>query len=198
MNCLHANADAIVLMQMSERLVKGHNQRIDELPSKLAVSIRKKKDLREKDSLNVAQITTLETKTAKTQDREQCSTPEKYRDQCEETIGNLKETISLHEIATNNWTREHNAYKDRVALLETDLGAHFAFKSSIQTDPKPVTPAPYIAMEVEIQTDTVDAEVSVSAEPSCSPSSTPEERMASSSSAVVPPTPKPSTKHLAG
>ncbi|KAF5323730.1 hypothetical protein D9619_012973 [Psilocybe cf. subviscida] len=52
-------------------------------------------------------------------------------------------------------------------------------------------------MEMEIQTDTVEAEVEVSAERSGSPSSTPEENMASSSSTVVPPTPKPSTKHLA-
>ncbi|KAF5327396.1 hypothetical protein D9619_004073 [Psilocybe cf. subviscida] len=52
-------------------------------------------------------------------------------------------------------------------------------------------------MEMEVQTDTVEEEVEVSLEPSCSPSSTPKESMASSSSVIVPPIPKPSTKHLA-
>ncbi len=49
---------------------------------------------------------------------------EKYRHdlrQREETIRNLKETGSLHEMEAMKWTKEHEAYEARISSLEDEL-----------------------------------------------------------------------------
>ncbi|KAF5327403.1 hypothetical protein D9619_004074 [Psilocybe cf. subviscida] len=128
MDCLHANADSIVSMDMTERL-KGLNQHLEELHSELAVSIREKKVLRGQDVFSqyganyditeVAKVSmTLElSKRSCASLQKQYQNNAKYHDDWEKTIRNLKKAISLHEIATNKWTREYDACEDGVALL---------------------------------------------------------------------------------
>ncbi|KAF5327753.1 hypothetical protein D9619_004089 [Psilocybe cf. subviscida] len=137
-----ADAEMTLQKKLSEHEyeLEELNQRIEELRSELAASNREEKELRAKDSRNMAQITALEAEVAKVsrtlelsrqsygslqkQYQEQCSISEKYRDDLrtrEETINTLKEAVSLHEIETNKWTREHDAYEERIALLQRDL-----------------------------------------------------------------------------
>ncbi|KDR75972.1 hypothetical protein GALMADRAFT_225716 [Galerina marginata CBS 339.88] len=116
------------------------HQRLEELRSELSASNREEKELRAKDSRNLAQIAALEAEVAKVQKaldgakatysslqrqyQEQCSVSEKYRDDLrarEETIRNLKEAVSLHEIETVKWAKEHESYEDRIAQLELEL-----------------------------------------------------------------------------
>ncbi|PPQ92590.1 hypothetical protein CVT25_007282 [Psilocybe cyanescens] len=116
------------------------HQRLEELRSELSASNREEKELRAKDSRNMAQITALEAEVAKVQKaldsakatysslqrqyQEQCSASEKYRDDLrkrEETIRSLKDAVSLHEIETGKWTKEHESYEDRIAQLEIEL-----------------------------------------------------------------------------
>lgn len=49
---------------------------------------------------------------------------EKYRDDLrrrDETIRSLRESVSLHEIETGKWAKEHESYEERIAQLELEL-----------------------------------------------------------------------------
>lgn len=49
---------------------------------------------------------------------------EKYRDDLrkrEETIRSLREAVSLHEIETAKWAKEHETYEERIVQLEMEL-----------------------------------------------------------------------------
>lgn len=51
---------------------------------------------------------------------------EKYRDDLrkrEETIRSLREAVSLHEIETGKWAKEHESYEERIAQLEMELSS---------------------------------------------------------------------------
>ncbi|PBL03350.1 hypothetical protein ARMGADRAFT_910387, partial [Armillaria gallica] len=120
--------------------VEEMSTRIDELRSELNASKRDEKDLRSKERTYMNQISALENEIAKLtkslessrssyanlqkQYAEQCSASEKYRHdlrQREETIRNLKETGSLHEMEAMKWTKEHEAYEARISSLEDEL-----------------------------------------------------------------------------
>ncbi|KAG7451386.1 uncharacterized protein BT62DRAFT_1071960 [Guyanagaster necrorhizus] len=120
--------------------VEELSTRIDELRSELNASKRDEKDLRSKERTYMNQISALENEIAKLskslessrssyanlqkQYSEQCSASEKYRGdlrQREETIRNLKETGSLHEMEAMKWTKEHEAYEARISSLESEL-----------------------------------------------------------------------------
>jgi hypothetical protein len=49
---------------------------------------------------------------------------EKYRDDLrrrDETIRTLREAVSLHEIETGKWAKEHDSYEERISQLELEL-----------------------------------------------------------------------------
>ena len=51
---------------------------------------------------------------------------EKYRDDLrkrEETIRSLRDAVSLHEIETGKWAKEHESYEERIAQLEIELSS---------------------------------------------------------------------------
>ncbi|KAF8910537.1 hypothetical protein CPB84DRAFT_1763906 [Gymnopilus junonius] len=116
------------------------HQRLEELRAELSASNREEKELRAKDSRNMTQIAALEAEVAKVQKalegakatysslqkqyQEQCSVSEKYRDDLrkrEETIRSLREAVSLHEIESAKWTKEHENYEERIVQLEMEL-----------------------------------------------------------------------------
>ncbi|KAH9481181.1 hypothetical protein JR316_0005701 [Psilocybe cubensis] len=127
------------------------HQRLEELRSELSASNREEKELRAKDSRNMTQIAALEAEVAKVQKaldsakatysslqrqyQEQCAASERYRDELrkrEETIRSLKDAVSLHEIETGKWIKEHETYEDRIAQLEIELSA--ALEAHTQLD----------------------------------------------------------------
>lgn len=60
---------------------------------------------------------------------------ERYRDDLrkrEETIRSLREAVSLHEIETGKWAKEHETYDERISQLETELS--LALEAHTQLD----------------------------------------------------------------
>ncbi|KAF4614089.1 hypothetical protein D9613_007473 [Agrocybe pediades] len=127
------------------------HQRLEELRQELVASNREEKELRAKDSRNMAQIAALEAEVAKVQKaldgakltysslqrqyQEQCSFSEKYRDDLrarEETIRSLRESLALYEIESGKWTKEHDRYEERIQQLEQELST--ALEAHTQLD----------------------------------------------------------------
>ncbi|KAF8972146.1 hypothetical protein BDZ97DRAFT_1783396 [Flammula alnicola] len=138
-------------LEEHEQELDETHQRLDELRVELSASNREEKELRAKDSRNMAQIAALEAEVAKVQKaldgakttysslqkqyQEQCSFSEKYRDDLrkrEETIRTLREAVSLHEIETGKFMKEHETYEERIAQLELELSV--AMEAHTQLD----------------------------------------------------------------
>ncbi|KAJ3507753.1 hypothetical protein NLJ89_g6129 [Agrocybe chaxingu] len=125
--------------------------RLEELRSELSASNREEKELRAKDSRNMAQIAALEAAVAKAQHsleiskstysslqkqyQEQCAISEKYRHdlrQRDETIRGYQESASLQELETRKFTKEQEIYEERIAALEAEL--NIAMQAHTQLD----------------------------------------------------------------
>ncbi|KAF9001588.1 hypothetical protein BDQ17DRAFT_1391057 [Cyathus striatus] len=123
-----------------EMLVEEMEGRLEEKNSELSAAKREEKELRSKERQHTSTIAVLEMEVSKLskqvehsratyaslqkQYQEQCALSEKYRDdlrQREESIRNLRESISLHEIESGKWAREQQTYEDRLVQLENEL-----------------------------------------------------------------------------
>ncbi|KAI5119642.1 hypothetical protein M0805_009003 [Coniferiporia weirii] len=93
----------------------------------------------------------------------------------------------VSEFATSTMTQTDPEPKRLTSTFSAQTESTPIASSAIQTDPIPVTPPP-VKAEMEIQTDAL--------EPEPSRSVTPEESTASSSSTLLPPTPKPAPRDL--
>lgn len=109
--------------------------------------------------------------------------------------------MEIREFA-DAWTQYHPSEHTLVCATQTDpepviVRSPFAAQtepvltsaSSVQTDPPP-QPIPRVIIDVEIQTDSPEPELSPESTRSSSPLDEEEEALASSSSTVLPPTPK--------
>ncbi|KAF9533935.1 hypothetical protein CPB83DRAFT_416318 [Crepidotus variabilis] len=138
------------LMEHETELEETH-MRLEELRSELSLSNREEKELRAKDSRNMAQIATLEAEMAKIQKaldsakatysslqkqyQEQCIVSEKYRDDLrrrDETIRSLRENAALFEIENAKWQKEHDTYEERLVSMEAEL--ELAMQAHTQLD----------------------------------------------------------------
>ncbi|KAF8150111.1 hypothetical protein B0H34DRAFT_757412 [Crassisporium funariophilum] len=127
-------------LEEHETALEANQTQLETLRSELAASNRDEKDLRSKDSRNMAQISALEAEVAKVtkaleharatytslqrQYQEQCSASERYRDELrskEEIIRSLKEAATVHEVEAMKWLKEHSSYEERIAALETEI-----------------------------------------------------------------------------
>ncbi|KAG6840390.1 hypothetical protein C0991_007020 [Blastosporella zonata] len=123
-----------------ESEIEDMEARLEEMRMELNATKREEKELRSKERQNMTQIGSLEVEIAKVtkgleharstytslqrQYQEQCAASERYRDelrQREEVIRSLRDAASLHEMENAKWTKEHESYEARIAMLEDEL-----------------------------------------------------------------------------
>ncbi|KAJ7614110.1 hypothetical protein FB45DRAFT_842656 [Roridomyces roridus] len=125
--------------------------KLEETRNELSAAKREEKELRIKERTNSAQISVLEAEVVKVtkqletskasynslqrQYLDQCASSEKYRNELrerEEYVRSLRESASLTQIEIARFSKEHEAYEERIASMERELGV--AQQAHVQLD----------------------------------------------------------------